>query len=120
MSFSQNWNLETIFTNGSQSNEIPLFLNSLKKEIGSLHDDLINQKSIKDSIICFQGLNQKFEEASSFVSCLLAQDVSDKKAELLQSLSIYPIYWMINWRNFRNCLFLQLSKIRILSPLLFL
>jgi oligoendopeptidase F len=81
----QIWDLESLFQGGSSSKAFASFLNALNTDLKALTQKFEFQKNIKDQILTFQTLNERIEEAASFVGCLLAQDVSDTQAELLQS-----------------------------------
>lgn len=77
----QQWVLDTIFQGGSNSESFARFLETLNGDITRFE----SQNRIKDKILLMQNLNERMDEASSFVGCLLAQNVLDTRAELLQS-----------------------------------
>lgn len=83
--FTQTWNLDSIFKGGSQSLELAQFLKTLKIDMSALQQKLQYTQNLKENILTLQNLSEKLEEADSYIGCLLAQDVQDKKAELLQS-----------------------------------
>ncbi len=84
MVFSQKWNIDNFFKNGSSSEEFIVFLGNIKNELIQLSDRIKDPASLKACIQRFQTIHEKMEEASSFISCLIAQDVNDKGAENLQ------------------------------------
>lgn len=75
------WNLETLFRGGSCSKDFADFLNVLSEDVRSF----CSVRPLKEQILTFQLLNERMEEATSFVGCLVAQNVSDLQAELLQA-----------------------------------
>jgi len=85
MKYTQNWVLENLFEGGSQSEAFAEFLISLNSELDAFNQKIERQNSIKELVLLYQNLDERMEEAGSFVGCLLAQDVLDKQADLLQS-----------------------------------
>lgn len=81
MNIPQTWMLENVFQGGSNSPEFANFLDNLSQEISNFQFS----GKIREPILKLQDLDQRFEEASSFAACLLAQNVHDFHAEILQS-----------------------------------
>lgn len=108
MAISQIWQLENIFKGGSASKEFSDFLSALSTSLNALKSTFDQQKSIKDAILQFQDLNEKLEETGSFVACLVAQDVHDKPARLLQA-KIQEYHAVLS--NISNVLAHRLAKL---------
>lgn len=51
----------------------------------ALHTYLSKKQGLKEGILRLQNIYESLEEADSYIGCLLAQDVYDKKAQILQS-----------------------------------
>jgi oligoendopeptidase F len=73
------WQLASLF-----QNNFPEFLRSLHANLYTILNPEENPLPIEELITQFQILNEQMEEASSYVACLISQDVSDKNAEQLQ------------------------------------
>ncbi|WP_138226944.1 M3 family oligoendopeptidase [Paenibacillus algicola] len=88
----QTWDLDTIFPGGSASSEFEAFIQGLEQDIKLLQEQ-VKSASIPQTLEEAAGLEgivelleqctAKGSEARSFVSCLSAQDQSDKKANQL-------------------------------------
>ncbi|WP_085521139.1 M3 family oligoendopeptidase [Tuberibacillus sp. Marseille-P3662] len=83
------WDLDAIFTDGSESQSFRAFLSTLKQDVASFYDRLNKAtapKSVdeadafKHDINMFQDLTARLGEAESFIGCLRAQNIYDKKA----------------------------------------
>ncbi|MDR9855954.1 M3 family oligoendopeptidase [Paenibacillus sp. VCA1] len=83
------WDLESIFPGGSSSAEYQTFLDTLEKDLRQLKQDVdaasapasADDTKAFDAIIDAMGsCISRLSEGSAFVSCLQAQDQSDKKA----------------------------------------
>lgn len=87
---SQNWDLESIFPGGSSSAELQAHLSDVRLKIGAFREHIqgylegIDKTRFKDLIQTMQNIQSEFAQASAFVGCLVAQDVHDRKANLLQ------------------------------------
>ena len=88
------WDLESIFSGGSSSEEYKKFRESVKKRLGNseksvkeLHTGL--DSSTQDSWVAFilewQSLIEDLELISAFASCLNSQDVTDSEADVIES-----------------------------------
>ncbi|OAB46291.1 M3 family oligoendopeptidase [Paenibacillus glacialis] len=86
---SLTWNLESIFPGGSSSKELATFLQTLEEDIKRVQQhmkDAIAPTNVESSkafdgfITELASCIERISEASSFVSCLGAQDQQDKKA----------------------------------------
>lgn len=87
--YSQVWDLECVFEGGSASShlhqeleEVHTSLSELKKSIASVEgsSSVSEWHAVLSEI---QRVGSHYSEMSSFVSCLLAQNVKDEKAKLL-------------------------------------
>ncbi|WP_232695851.1 M3 family oligoendopeptidase [Brevibacillus daliensis] len=85
----ETWDLESVFPGGSQSKELAAFLDQIKNSIVSLTDTLRKlpapesmeqAKQLEDIITAWQEMRTDLGEASSFVECLVAQNIHDQKA----------------------------------------
>lgn len=87
---TQRWNLDSIFPGGSESSAFHEFLSSLDNEISQFHkrasDTAPNAGSTawRDLLMTAQDIIARMRQASAFVECLLAQDMTDQGAKLLQ------------------------------------
>ncbi|HEX7055769.1 MAG TPA: M3 family oligoendopeptidase [Bacilli bacterium] len=81
----QTWNLATIFSGGSDSAEFRQFLTQLAADIDSLRAQTadLQKDALPAAIAAVQSVSARLTEADSFVACLEAQDVKDKKATAL-------------------------------------
>jgi len=86
---SLTWNLESIFPGGSSSKEFATFLQTLEIDIKQVQQqikkaiaptDIEGTKAFDAFITELASCYERISEASSFVSCLGAQDQQDKKA----------------------------------------
>nr|WP_309099836.1 M3 family oligoendopeptidase [Fredinandcohnia onubensis] len=91
--YEQKWDLDVFFEGGSSSPAFHSFLEALHKELFEF-DALVdayqvptNEKA-KDELLnilnAFQSSFKKLRQAGAFVSCLTAQDTTDRGATLLQ------------------------------------
>jgi oligoendopeptidase F len=91
---SQVWDLESIFAGGSESEEFREFLRTLEIELKQLLSTIqttkqVSIESMTNWILDVQELAKKTEQAGSFLSCLSAQNVNDRKArQLLGNVSL--------------------------------
>ncbi|UJW59332.1 M3 family oligoendopeptidase [Bacillus sp. A116_S68] len=85
------WDLDSIFSGGSHSQEFKGYLKSLEATLTSFQTELDDTKKANNTntvlwaeyIERSQKISKKVREASAFISCLTAQDVTDEKAKLL-------------------------------------
>lgn len=88
---SQVWNLDNFFPGGSSSPTFADYLDQLELDITSTANRLdltsdpnqITETEWVELIDTVQDLTTRWREAEAFVSCLVSQDVSDTKAEVL-------------------------------------
>ena len=86
---SLTWNLESVFPGGSSSKDFNDFLSKLDEDVkqiqttimeASAPSDIEGTKAFDGFIAAYASCVERASEASSFVSCLGAQDQQDKKA----------------------------------------
>ncbi|MDR4889027.1 M3 family oligoendopeptidase [Fredinandcohnia sp. QZ13] len=91
--YEQQWDLDVFFEGGSSSPAFDSFLEALQKELtefNALVDQFQVPTNVKDKeglvhiLNAFQSAFKKLRQAGAFVSCLTAQDTSDRGASLLQ------------------------------------
>lgn len=101
--YQQTWDLDVIFEGGSESTAFHSYIENLRNDIDSLITDVsafTPPTTIEEGQRLVQIITQINEvtkalgESSAFVSCLHAQDVTDKNASLLRSKinAIYATY----------------------------
>ncbi|KHD86819.1 M3 family oligoendopeptidase [Heyndrickxia ginsengihumi] len=90
--FSQNWDLDVLFMGGSHSPAFQDFLNKSEKDLSAFQQyveawqlDLQDTDRFYTLLEMLKANMQQLEQASSFVSCLQAQDTSDSKAGSLRA-----------------------------------
>lgn len=89
-SLKQNWNLESIFPGGSDSPELKQHLEQERAKISAFQEQVsaaqeqIDVTKFKNLVAEIQNITASFGQAAAFVGCLLAQDVRDEKARLIQ------------------------------------
>jgi len=85
MNYSQRWDLDVLYEGESNSKVLKAELEIISKEINEL-EILFQGKSDMESLLeQLQRCDLSLQEVSAFVECLLAQDVDDEKAPVLQS-----------------------------------
>lgn len=77
---SQVWELGSFFKGGSSSSQLQKELASLSNEITKCSRLVSQKKSLKMAVLYLEDIEMRLHEADSFVNCLLAQDVEDRKA----------------------------------------
>ncbi|MFS0822617.1 M3 family oligoendopeptidase [Bacillus sp. 1P02SD] len=91
--YEQKWNLDVFFEGGSSSPAFKSFLEALQKELtefNSLVEGFQIPSNVNDKeglvhiLEAFQSSFKKLRQAGAFVSCLTAQDTTDRGASLLQ------------------------------------
>ncbi|HHW17607.1 MAG TPA: M3 family oligoendopeptidase [Firmicutes bacterium] len=85
---NQTWDLDVFFSGGSKSPEFAKYLDELEVDVTSLAEKVKNkpvreEKNFEELIDEVQRLSSRLRHASSFVSCLNAQDVTDTYARIL-------------------------------------
>ncbi|ETT88771.1 M3 family oligoendopeptidase [Viridibacillus sp. FSL R5-0477] len=87
--FPEVWDLESVFTGGSNSEELRIQLDRIQVELEELQNAVSSivaedAKSILNVLELMKEVYINMGQAGSFVSCLQAQDMTDKKASLLR------------------------------------
>lgn len=86
---SMKWDLDSIFTGGSQSEELTDFIEGTEEWIEKLNQELesFDENKTLDHLIPLletkREVRARISEISAFISCLTAQDVTDKQAKQL-------------------------------------
>ncbi|WP_284139317.1 MULTISPECIES: M3 family oligoendopeptidase [unclassified Virgibacillus] len=90
--YEPTWDLEVIFSGGSDSTEFQVYVTKLQRAMTTL-ETMVDQFQWKDKEQAIEGLvkivsalekvMKQLREVSAFVSCLSAQNVHDEKANLL-------------------------------------
>ena len=85
----QTWDLETLFPGGSDSGKLAATARAVEEDLRALTEpsgwrtpSAGGQEALAARITALQSVYARLEEASSFVGCLLAQDVEDQKAKI--------------------------------------
>jgi oligoendopeptidase F len=97
-SYALTWDLESLFEGGSSSSAFTKFMEEaersaadLLKELQQAETDQANLEQLSDWTSRVQDLLAKYRESEAFVSCLTAQQMSDKRAvawtERIQTLN---------------------------------
>jgi len=103
---NQTWNLDAIFSGGSASKALTTFLETLEKDTQTLYEQLQNSTVPQsfdhandwlENLYAYEDLAQRLVEASAFTSCLRAQDMQDKQADILSN-AIQNLY-----AQFKSC-----------------
>lgn len=90
---SKTWDLDSFFKGGSASLEFKKFLGQLETDLKKLREDAVNFPVLASSEQAdelhnvfkrIEDVRANLHESGSFISCLTAQDVSDKKAVSLR------------------------------------
>ncbi|WP_010649662.1 M3 family oligoendopeptidase [Oceanobacillus massiliensis] len=86
--YNPTWNLDAIFSGGSDSEEFRTYVENIKKEMATLSAmveefDRDSESMFIEILKQLESTMKKLQEASAFVSCLSAQNVKDEKADLL-------------------------------------
>ncbi|WP_231572102.1 M3 family oligoendopeptidase [Pontibacillus halophilus] len=88
------WDLDSIFPGGSESKEFAAYLDKLQLNVHTLNEKVTafvvpeqasDSKEFEEILQLLQTVYMEVSESGSFIACLVSQDVSDKKAQLLQS-----------------------------------
>lgn len=88
--FPEVWDLESVFAGGSNSEELRIQLDKIQVELEELQNAISSivaedSKSILNVLELMKEVYINMGQTGSFVSCLQAQDMTDKKASLLRS-----------------------------------
>lgn len=90
-SFSQTWNLDTIFPGGSDSLQFAAFMDELRADLEAIGGKIegaggsVTQEELKALVDELQSVSERLKEADAFTGCLAAQNQKDKKAVALGS-----------------------------------
>lgn len=91
MGYALNWDLDVFFKGGSSSREFLLFLDEIKQDVTTLDllvyelDPKGNETALIEALDLYKIARMKVAQAGSFIGCLEAQDVQDKKASQLRT-----------------------------------
>lgn len=80
---SQKWDLDSLYSEGSKSKIFKDQLVKLEQKIQSFKPvSPLNRKIVAE----WESISESLQDADSFISCLLAQDVHDSEAEALEGI----------------------------------
>lgn len=106
------WNLESIFPGGSGSKEFSVFRTKLKNDLLDVQQSLAKFKGKTDTrsfeawgkfILSMQKLYKQVYQASSFVECLISQDVNDSEGHKIDAeISTYGAQWSSSMTSFEE------------------
>lgn len=85
---NQTWDLDAIFPGGSRSSEFAEFLDSLEADVKTFGAEVSQGKPEDlagwvDRITRIQNLTKRLRQGGAFISCLDAQDVSDRNSRVI-------------------------------------
>jgi len=85
MSYSQRWELDSIYAGGSHSTQLKEELTTVEGQIAQLNQSLkqageITYENLVVQVSLVESILATLRESESFVSCLMAQDMFDKAA----------------------------------------
>ena len=91
MTYSINWDLETIFPGGSDSVQLKERMSQLEEEIKTYREKVDawapnatdNATKLEELIELSGTINQGFSQCGSFINALLSANVNDSKAKIL-------------------------------------
>ncbi|OFI46678.1 oligoendopeptidase [Floricoccus penangensis] len=90
MKYAINWDLDSIFPGGSNSQELQNRMVELDNQIKEYHDKVIDWKPESDSVDKFveildlqEVISKGFSQCGSFIGALLSSDINDDKAKLV-------------------------------------
>ncbi|WP_112180684.1 M3 family oligoendopeptidase [Paraliobacillus zengyii] len=88
--YKQVWNLDTLFTGGSNSEEFANYMKELEKRLEMLKNDveqtqgkMIDGDTLERIVELIRLCTMQLEEMSSFIGCLTAENTQDKYAKIL-------------------------------------
>lgn len=87
--YTSTWNLETLFSGGSTSEEFRLYLRDLSADLAKFREKVAENRAGTDVeawvelVGLFQDVSAQLRQAAAFISCLTAQDVRDQEAQRL-------------------------------------
>lgn len=85
---NQTWNLEVFFPGGSRSHAFALYLDRLDEDVKAFSDEVAEGRprdlaAWVERLNKVQGLTRRLRQSSAFVSCLNAQDVTDRYSRVV-------------------------------------
>lgn len=88
MTYPLTWNLENIFAGGAESVELQQELQKDEQEIATLQsllqtETVLTKEEVKQAVSLTSNLTTSLREVNAFSSCLLAQNMADKKAAVV-------------------------------------
>lgn len=78
--FSKTWDLESLFSGGSDSLQLSDALDNLEMNLGQLEKDIISSQNYPHNIERLQNEEMVCQELESFIHCLIAQNTNDQTA----------------------------------------
>ena len=84
MKYAQTWLLDSLFPGGSTSPQFVDFLKDISAQIHSVQELLKEPTNLQKAILAWQDIHERLSQTSSFVGCLIAQNVQDTQAEQWQ------------------------------------
>ncbi|WP_117160909.1 M3 family oligoendopeptidase [Paraliobacillus sp. X-1268] len=88
--YKQVWNLDTLFTGGSNSEEFANYIKELEKRLEMLKNEveqtqgkMIDGDTLERIVELIRLCTMQLEEMSSFIGCLTAENTQDKYAKIL-------------------------------------
>lgn len=83
---SQNWDLDSIFPGGSDSQEFASYLDELEESLGALMRRLNASAPAWPQLVAdLQSASSRVTQGVAFAGCLVSQNVKDQKAKLLRA-----------------------------------
>lgn len=89
MTYAMNWDLDSIFSGGSQSPELAQRMTQLSEEIHTYHTAVTAWQPSKEVeplaqlLTLAEQISNGFEQCSSFINALLSSNVNDSQAKIL-------------------------------------
>lgn len=106
---TQKWDLESIYKEGSKSKE---FRENLRQIDGWIDAFMANDLVDVPAVETWEKMSAALQDADSFISCLLAQDVQDNEAENLEGILTDLKAKFLTKTNFFDLALASLSKER--------
>jgi pepF/M3 family oligoendopeptidase len=84
--YNETWDLDVFFQGGSNSEEFNTYLSGIQTELNDFEQQIHSfaVEKLEEILHSYEAVVKKVVQSSAFISCLLAQDVRDKKASQLQ------------------------------------
>lgn len=77
---SPTWNLETLYTGGSQSPSLHSAIHHLKEQIQNMNLEFKEISIMKKNLLIVENLEALCQDLQSFIHCLISQNVEDQEA----------------------------------------